>query len=73
MNKDRKKRVKKDIKWLKYAIKNFDKGAIAMVQTDYGEFSTLEIAARYLMGKGKPFGLGYGTSKAFRNCYISIV
>lgn len=74
MTKEEKYKCKDDIRKAKRWYKQFGRnsGAVAFVQTKYNVVSTLEIAVRYLMTKGFYFNLGYGTSKSFRTCYVSI-
>lgn len=74
MTKEEKRIIKKDIKWLKYAIKTFGKEGdktFCYCWSKINTFPLMEIAARYLRIKGYPIVLRYGTSKITRDCYIS--
>ena len=73
MIREEKKLIKKDIKWLKRAIKLFDHGNICYCWCKPDEFPAMEIAARYLICKGFPLKLSYGTAKFSRDVYISIL
>ena len=65
-----KKYIIKAKQWYKTFGRNY--GSVAFVQSKYNVISTLEIAIRWLITKGYCFNLGYGTSRLFRTCYISI-
>ena len=74
MTQEEKRIIKKDIKWLKYAIKTFGKehdNTFCYCWSKINTFPLMEIAARYLRIKGYPIVLSYGTSKITRDCYIS--
>ena len=74
MTNEEKRECKKYIIEAKRWYKQFGRnhGAVAFVESGYNVISTLEIAIRYLVTKGYHFSLSYGTSRLFRDCYISI-
>lgn len=74
MTKLEKQAVKKDIKWLKHAIKTFGnnhENTFCYCWSKLPLLPLMEIAARYLRIKGYPIKLSYGTSNITRDCYIS--
>ena len=74
MTQEEKRIIKKDIEWLKYAIKTFgkkDDNTFCYCWSKINTFPLMEIAARHLRIKGYPIVLSYGTSKITRDCYIS--
>lgn len=69
-----KKQIKRDIKWLKHAIKTFGnnhENTFCYCWSKLPELPLMEIAARYLRIKGLPLKLSYGSSTITRDCYIS--
>ncbi len=66
------KEVKKYVKYYKKLIKSGMHGAAGFVETKEGEYSTLEIAARYLSQKGMPIFVYIETQNGIRRCYVTI-